>query len=70
MRKVKLDPDELRVESFRTEEVRQARGTVDAHGYTVDPYPSCALTCSASPPPPSEDICRLRVDTMPWQCCY
>jgi hypothetical protein len=34
MRKVSLNPDQLRVESFTTEEVSASRGTVDAHART------------------------------------
>lgn len=67
-RKLRLDPEALRVESFAATEVGGGRGTVQGQGYTVAPYPSCALTCGATPPPPSEDICRMS-GTCPMACC-
>jgi hypothetical protein len=58
MKKVSLNPDQLRVESFTTEEVPASRGTVDAHARTpvdcpvqTDP-PACGtvmrMSCYAS----------------------
>ena len=49
MKKLRLDPDALRVQSFDTEDEEEARGTVMAFNtetYT-DPnyYPSCQPTC-------------------------
>ena len=35
MRKISLNPDQLRVESFTTEQIRAGRGTVAAHLRTV-----------------------------------
>ena len=68
-RKLRLDPETLRVESFAATEEGGGRGTVHGHVYTVPPYPSCARTCGASPPPPdSEDFCRMS-GTCPQQCC-
>ena len=68
-RKLRLDLDTLRVESFVATEEDGGRGTVRGHGsYTVAPYPSCARTCGASPPPPSEDFCRMS-GSCPQACC-
>ena len=59
MRKLEMKVDELSVESFTTvPEMKSLHGTVQANSYTVNPYPSCAPTCGASPPPPT-DICGL-----------
>jgi len=67
-RKLRLDPETLRVESFEATEEGDGRGTVRGHAYTDPDYPSCARTCGASPPPPSVDICRMS-GTCPMQCC-
>lgn len=67
-KKLSLDPAELRVESFRTAAEGGARGTVRAHGYTEPDYPSCALTCGASPPQPTM-LCEGRQITLA-ECCY
>ena len=66
-RKLRLEPETLRVESFEATEADGGRGTVRGHGYTKPPYPSCALTCGASPPP-SDDFCRMS-GTCPQACC-
>src|SRR5215210_750707 len=50
-RKLRLDPETLRVESFVAAEEGGGRGTVRGHGYTEPDYPSCARTCGATPPP-------------------
>lgn len=69
MKKLKLDPESLRVESFRpTPETDPGRGTVEANGYTEPGYPSCNVTCGASPPPPSEDFCGAFRPTVK-ACC-
>jgi hypothetical protein len=67
-RKLRLDLDTLQVESFAATQEGDGRGTVQGHGYTEPPYPSCARTCGATPPPPSEDFCRMS-GTCPMQCC-
>ncbi|HEX6750432.1 MAG TPA: hypothetical protein VF092_24275 [Longimicrobium sp.] len=66
-KKLALDPDALRVESFGTVDASDARGTVRAHGYTEPDYPSCARTCGASPPPPSS-LCYEERPTLK-ACC-
>jgi len=67
-KKLSLELAELRVESFRTLTESGARGTVRAHGYTERDYPSCALTCGASPPQPTT-LCEGRHITLA-ECCY
>lgn len=67
-KKLSLDLAELRVESFRTQAESAGRGTVRAHGYTEPDYPSCALTCGASPPQPTV-LCAGRHITLA-ECCY
>ena len=68
-RKLRLDPETLRVESFVAIEEGGGRGTVRGHGYTEPGYPSCDRTCGFSPPMPnSEDFCRMS-GTCPQQCC-
>jgi hypothetical protein len=42
MEKLKLELDELAVESFRTAEAEPARGTVNAHATQLK---TCAATC-------------------------
>jgi hypothetical protein len=51
MKKLALDADALRVESFETVDARGGRGTVWAHDSvcTVAPYPSCGRTCGNQP---------------------
>ena len=66
-RKLRLDPERLRVESFGTVEHDPARGTVRAHGYTDPDYPSCARTCGATPPPDT-DLCYQAINTQ-FACC-
>ena len=69
-KKIALDADTLRVESFPTVDGPDGRGTVHAHGYTDPDYPSCARTCGATPPPDTE-ICfagRL-APTLQQACC-
>lgn len=67
-RKLSLDADQLRVESFRTVGDSGERGTVHAHGYTEPDYPSCARTCGASPPQPTV-LCARAMITLA-ECCY
>lgn len=69
MKKLSLEIAELRVESFRTLAESDARGTVRAHGYTEPDYPSCALTCSASPPFPTA-LCGDKRAMTVVECCY
>ena len=59
MKKMTLDVDALRVESFGTVDARGGRGTVQAHdgGCTVPPYGSCVRTCG-NQPACTEDVCR------------
>jgi hypothetical protein len=54
MRKVSLNPDQLRVESFTTEETLDGRGTVGAHARTP-------LTCPPDPtnPPACGTVMRM-----------
>jgi hypothetical protein len=67
-RKLRLDPEALRVESFVSADEGGGRGTVRGHGYTQRNYPSCALTCGNPMSPPSEDFCRMS-GTCPMACC-
>ena len=72
-RKLRLDPEALRVDTFTTEREDGGRGTVKAHGYTQPGYPSCDPTCGATPPEdPSICIAGTRVgcggDTVLY-CC-
>ena len=59
MKKMTLDVDALRVESFGTVDARGGRGTVLGNdgGCTVSPYPSCVRTCG-NQPACTEDVCR------------
>ncbi|HEX8244256.1 MAG TPA: hypothetical protein VF541_12185 [Longimicrobium sp.] len=66
-RKLRLEPETLRVESFGTVEGDGSRGTVRAHGYTEPDYPSCARTCGASPPPDTS-LCYREGPTLK-ACC-
>ena len=56
MKKMTLDVDALRVESFEMVAARGRRGTVRAHGSvcTVPPYGTCVNTCG-NPPACTED---------------
>jgi hypothetical protein len=67
-RKLMLDTEQLRVESFGTVGGDGQRGTVLAHGYTEPDYPSCARTCGASPPFPTA-LCNRAMVTLA-ECCY
>lgn len=52
MRKVSLDVDELKVESFETEDAAEERGTV--HGYYTQfscPRTQCGAECASGPSP-------------------
>jgi len=51
MKKMTLDVDALRVESFEMVAARGGRGTVRAHGSvcTVAPYGTCVYTCGNQP---------------------
>jgi hypothetical protein len=57
MSKLKLDLNELRIESFETKDAEEARGTVQAHASAIMTCPStcascvtCYATCFASCP--------------------
>lgn len=67
-RKLRLEVEGLRVESFGTDAGEGPRGTVRAQSYTEPGYPSCALTCGASPPGPTT-LCLRGPDTLA-ACCY
>ena len=67
-RKLRLDPEALRVESFVATEEGEGRGTVRGHGYTEPGYGSCDLTCGIPMSPPSEDLCLVS-GTCPMACC-
>jgi len=69
MKKMALDVDALRVESFTTAEARGGRGTVQAHGVacTVPPQGTCVRTCG-NIPACTEDICRDGAITLN-ACC-
>lgn len=69
-RKLSLEVGELRVESFRTVPEGGPRGTVRAHGYTEPDYPSCALTCGASPPAPTPLCGAVGALKTVIECCY
>ncbi|HEX2211142.1 MAG TPA: hypothetical protein VHG93_25890 [Longimicrobium sp.] len=64
MRKMKLDPETLAVESFRTAGDAHAGGTVNAYDAPTPPYDSCGCTTGASyiarfcPPPSTRTTCR------------
>jgi hypothetical protein len=67
-KKLVLDPERLRVDTFETVDHEALRGTVVANGYTEVGYPSCSPTCGASPPP-NTDLCGAYFVTDPKQCC-
>lgn len=70
MKKLALDMDALRVESFETADGQAARGTVAAHGGATCTYPcaSCVKTCG-NPPACSEDVCRDGVVAITLNAC-
>jgi hypothetical protein len=68
-RKLRLNVDALRVESFGTLEGPGAQGTVHAHGYTDPDYPSCARTCGATPPPDTSVCYAGFAPTLQQACC-
>ena len=70
MKKMTMDMDALRVESFTTVDARGGRGTVWAQGggCTVSPYPSCVKTCGAQPAC-TEDVCRDGAAITLNACC-
>jgi len=71
MKKLMLDMDALRVESFETADARAGRGTVaalDGGGCTVSPYPSCVKTCG-NQPACTEDLCRDGVMAITLNAC-
>jgi len=49
MKKIRLDVDALRVDSFATAPVDGPRGTVQAHA-TQGMRPTCSLTCTNTQP--------------------
>lgn len=58
MRKLKLHPDDLEVDSFETHEAGEQRGTV--HGHYPTQYPSCFTSvcgCSGADGLSCEDTC-------------
>ena len=55
MRKLKLNPDTLYVESFASDEVPDARGTVNAHAPATRNCPMTGNTCD----------CTLGCNTVP-----
>ena len=59
MKKMTLDVDALRVESFQTADASGGRGTVRAHdgACTVAPEGTCVKTCG-NIPACTEDVCR------------
>ena len=66
MRKLSLEPAELRVESFETFVAEADRGTVRANGGCVTW--SCGGTCGADP---GSDVARNGVNAIsyPRNCC-
>ena len=68
MKKLSLNPEALRVESFATAAEESKRGTVLANGYTDPGYPSCDPTCGVSPPPDTE-ICGWGIRPTVRACC-
>jgi hypothetical protein len=67
-KKLRLDMESLRVESFAATEDGGARGTVHGQSYTEPGWLSCDLTCGASPPLPSSIECRGS-RSCPQECC-
>jgi len=65
MRKLRLDPDALRVESFDAEAVNaKVRGTVRGHGSV---YSNCAAECESR----SDDGCWCEIESREEQfTCY
>lgn len=69
-RKLRLDPEALRVESFAARDAHGGNGTVWANdgGCTVSPYPSCVRTCG-NQPACTEDVCRDGAAITLNACC-
>ncbi|HEX5868784.1 MAG TPA: hypothetical protein VFY65_00140 [Longimicrobium sp.] len=57
MRKLRLEIEEIRVESFEAHEQAPARGTVNGHEPTL--YETCSCDCSGQ-----GQICTM----YPWPC--
>jgi hypothetical protein len=70
MKKLALDMDALRVESFDTADVRDGRGTVAGHDGATCTYPcaSCVKTCG-NPPACTEDLCVDGVAQVTFNAC-
>ncbi|MFL5382228.1 MAG: hypothetical protein ACJ8GN_06905 [Longimicrobiaceae bacterium] len=70
MKKMTMDVDALRVESFATVDARGGRGTVVAHGIgcTVAPQGTCVRTCG-NQPACTEDLCRDGAAITLNACC-
>lgn len=61
MKKVQLNVEMLRVESFEADARQGARGTVDGHSHYTIPYQSqCDQTC--------DDCPTIYSCNKPWQC--
>ncbi|HEX8692714.1 MAG TPA: hypothetical protein VF746_09860 [Longimicrobium sp.] len=50
MKKLTLDIERLRVESFATEPAVEARGTVHGHAPTQATRPTCGTVCTGTQP--------------------
>jgi len=70
MKKLSLDVDTLRVESFDTADTQAVRGTVAAHDGATCTYPcaSCVNTCG-NPPACTEDLCVDGVAAITRSAC-
>ena len=58
MRKIKLQLDTLRVESYETSRASEVAGTVRAHGSTEWGEPTCDITCDGGCPTYFDETCR------------
>ncbi|HSU17197.1 hypothetical protein [Longimicrobium sp.] len=63
MRKIRLNPDQLRVESFATRAAAHERGTVRAHDDASGP--SCPYACTLDEPTCKGPLCN----TIPALTC-
>ena len=70
-RKIGLDADELRVESFETEDGEGSRGTIRAYAETDCCTFSCTGTCGAQPASELAALpnTRFNCPTAAPQCC-
>ncbi|HEU0052630.1 MAG TPA: hypothetical protein VFQ39_05610 [Longimicrobium sp.] len=71
MKKLRMDTDALRVQSFATVETRGGRGTVRAHESlcTQPNYPSCGQTCGMRPACTDDAACRAGGVAPPTAWC-